>query len=41
MEWSKPEVQGDLVTPSTGHAGVAIGENCYIVGGGDNKNVKQ
>ncbi|KAJ6983456.1 hypothetical protein NC653_026307 [Populus alba x Populus x berolinensis] len=38
MEWSQPEVQGDLVTPRAGHAGVTIGENWYIVGGGDNKN---
>ncbi|XP_011024324.1 PREDICTED: acyl-CoA-binding domain-containing protein 4 isoform X1 [Populus euphratica] len=38
MEWSQPEVQGDLVTPRAGHAGVIIGENWYVVGGGDNKN---
>ncbi|KAJ6428883.1 hypothetical protein OIU84_020519 [Salix udensis] len=38
MEWSQPEVQGDLVTPRAGHSGVTIGENWYIVGGGDNKN---
>ncbi|KAJ6986765.1 hypothetical protein NC653_020103 [Populus alba x Populus x berolinensis] len=38
MEWSQPEVQGDLVTPRAGHSGVTIGENWYIAGGGDNKN---
>ncbi|CAI0442536.1 unnamed protein product [Linum tenue] len=38
MEWSQPEIQGDLVTPRAGHAGVSIGEHWYIVGGGDNKN---
>ncbi|XP_022134025.1 acyl-CoA-binding domain-containing protein 4 [Momordica charantia] len=38
MEWSQPELQGDLVTPRAGHAGITIGENWYIVGGGDNKN---
>ncbi|XP_050210361.1 acyl-CoA-binding domain-containing protein 4 [Mercurialis annua] len=38
MEWSRPDIQGDLVTPRAGHAGVAINENWYIVGGGDNKN---
>jgi hypothetical protein len=26
------------VTPRAGHSGVTIGENWYIVGGGDNKN---
>ncbi|XP_048231831.1 acyl-CoA-binding domain-containing protein 4 [Ricinus communis] len=38
MEWSQPETRGDLVTPRAGHAGIAIDENWYIVGGGDNKN---
>lgn len=38
MEWSLPEIRGDLVTPRAGHAGIAIDENWYIVGGGDNKN---
>ncbi|KAJ8765993.1 hypothetical protein K2173_020509 [Erythroxylum novogranatense] len=38
MEWSQPEIQGDVVTPRAGHAGIAIDENWYIVGGGDNKN---
>ncbi|KAJ0235167.1 Uncharacterized protein HA466_0267710 [Hirschfeldia incana] len=36
MEWSQPHVQGDVVTPRAGHAGITIGENWYIVGGGDN-----
>ncbi|KAK9124098.1 hypothetical protein Sjap_013700 [Stephania japonica] len=37
MEWSRPHVQGAVVTPRAGHASSAIGENWYIVGGGDNK----
>ncbi|MQL86979.1 hypothetical protein Taro_019514 [Colocasia esculenta] len=38
MEWSEPQTQGDLVTPRAGHAGIAVGETWYIVGGGDNKS---
>lgn len=38
MEWSQPQLQGHLVTPRAGHAGVTVGENWYIVGGGDNKS---
>ncbi|KAJ4829842.1 hypothetical protein Tsubulata_016555 [Turnera subulata] len=38
MEWSQPEMQGDLVSPRAGHAAVTIDENWYIVGGGDNRN---
>ncbi|CAK9159804.1 unnamed protein product [Ilex paraguariensis] len=38
MEWSQPEIKGDLVTSRAGHAGVTIDENWYIVGGGDNKS---
>ncbi|GKU91637.1 hypothetical protein SLEP1_g5482 [Rubroshorea leprosula] len=38
MEWSQPQVQGDLVTPRAGHAGITIDEMWYIVGGGDNNN---
>nr|GFA05391.1 acyl-CoA-binding domain-containing protein 4 [Tanacetum cinerariifolium] len=38
LEWSQPQIQGDLVSPRAGHAGVAIDENWFIVGGGDNKN---
>ena len=38
MEWSQPQIQGDLATPMAGHAGITIDENWYIVGGGDNKN---
>ncbi|KAH6763516.1 Galactose oxidase/kelch repeat superfamily protein, partial [Perilla frutescens var. hirtella] len=38
MEWSRPQLQGDLVTPRAGHAGVAVEGNWYIVGGGDNKS---
>ncbi|KAG5533116.1 hypothetical protein RHGRI_027371 [Rhododendron griersonianum] len=39
MEWSQPQIQGDLVTPRAGHAGITIDENWYIVGGGDNRSV--
>ncbi|CAN8269904.1 unnamed protein product [Cochlearia groenlandica] len=38
MEWSRPAQQGDAPTPRSGHAGVTIGENWFIVGGGDNKS---
>lgn len=38
MEWSQPQILGDYVTPRAGHAGITIGENWYIVGGGDNKS---
>jgi hypothetical protein len=39
MDWSWPKMQGTLPTPRAGHAGVTIGENWYIVGGGDNKSL--
>ncbi|OVA15000.1 Acyl-CoA-binding protein [Macleaya cordata] len=38
MEWSRPTQQGDLPTPRAGHAGVTVGENWFIAGGGDNKS---
>lgn len=38
MEWSRPTQQGDIPTPRAGHAGVTIGENWFIIGGGDNKS---
>ncbi|GAA0165119.1 hypothetical protein LIER_20601 [Lithospermum erythrorhizon] len=38
MEWSRPMQQGDIPSPRAGHAGVTVGENWFIVGGGDNKN---
>lgn len=38
MEWSRPTQQGEIPTPRAGHAGVTIGENWFIVGGGDNKS---
>ncbi|KAL1198033.1 Acyl-CoA-binding domain-containing protein 5 [Cardamine amara subsp. amara] len=38
MEWSRHTQQGEAPTPRAGHAGVTIGENWYIVGGGDNKS---
>lgn len=36
MEWSQPETQGEVVSPRGGHAGAAVDDNWYIVGGGDN-----
>lgn len=38
MEWSQPQIQGDIVNPRAGHASITIGENWYIVGGGDNRS---
>ncbi|KAK4751131.1 hypothetical protein SAY87_004613 [Trapa incisa] len=38
MEWSKPTQQGDIPSSRAGHAGVTVGENWFIVGGGDNNN---
>ncbi|XP_030489381.2 acyl-CoA-binding domain-containing protein 4 [Cannabis sativa] len=38
MEWSQPQILGDMVTPRAGHAGITINENWYLVGGGDNRN---
>ncbi|KAI9084784.1 hypothetical protein K1719_033190 [Acacia pycnantha] len=38
MEWSRPAQLGEIPTPRSGHAGVAVGENWFIVGGGDNKS---
>lgn len=38
MEWSQPEVQGEIVAPRAGHAGVTIDDKWYIVGGGDNRS---
>ncbi|XP_073141444.1 acyl-CoA-binding domain-containing protein 4-like isoform X2 [Henckelia pumila] len=38
MEWSKPTQQGEIPSPRAGHAGVTVGENWFIVGGGDNKS---
>ncbi|KAG8479593.1 hypothetical protein CXB51_029366 [Gossypium anomalum] len=38
MEWSKPAQLGELPTPRAGHAGVTIGENWFIAGGGDNRS---
>ncbi|KAF7805103.1 acyl-CoA-binding domain-containing protein 4 [Senna tora] len=37
MEWSRPTQLGDIPAPRAGHAGVTVGENWFIVGGGDNK----
>lgn len=36
MEWSRPKQQGEIPSPRAGHAGVTVGENWFIVGGGDN-----
>ncbi|KAE8675398.1 Acyl-CoA-binding domain-containing protein 4 [Hibiscus syriacus] len=38
MEWSRPTQQGEIPTPRAGHAGVTVGENWFIVGGGDNQS---
>ncbi|XP_007030970.2 PREDICTED: acyl-CoA-binding domain-containing protein 4 [Theobroma cacao] len=38
MEWSRPTQQGEIPTPRAGHAGVTVGENWFIAGGGDNKS---
>ncbi|ONK78638.1 uncharacterized protein A4U43_C02F20900 [Asparagus officinalis] len=38
MEWSRPNQQGVTPGPRAGHAGVTVGENWFIAGGGDNKN---
>ncbi|KAG8472780.1 hypothetical protein CXB51_034659 [Gossypium anomalum] len=40
MEWSRPTQQGEIPTPRAGHASVTVGENWFIVGGGDNKSGK-
>lgn len=41
MEWSRPIQQGELPTARSGHASVTVGENWFIVGGGDNKSGMQ
>uniref|UniRef100_A0A0D9W134 ACB domain-containing protein n=1 Tax=Leersia perrieri TaxID=77586 RepID=A0A0D9W134_9ORYZ len=38
MEWSRPKQQGLTPSPRAGHAGATVGENWYIVGGGNNKS---
>ncbi|CAL5339577.1 unnamed protein product [Camellia sinensis] len=38
MEWSRPTQQGEIPSPRAGHAGVTVGENWFIVGGGDNRS---
>ncbi|KAL2491939.1 Acyl-CoA-binding domain-containing protein 4 [Abeliophyllum distichum] len=38
MEWSRPTQQGEIPSPRAGHAGVTVGENWFLVGGGDNKS---
>ncbi|CAH2044533.1 unnamed protein product [Thlaspi arvense] len=38
MEWSRHIQQGESPTSRAGHAGVTIGENWFIVGGGDTKS---
>lgn len=40
LEWSQPHIEGDLVTPRAGHAGITINEDWYLVGGGDNRSGK-
>lgn len=38
MEWSKPTQKGTIPSPRAGHAGITVGVNWFIVGGGDNKS---
>jgi hypothetical protein len=38
MEWSQAQTQGTVPSPHAGHAGATIGNNFYIIGGGDNKS---
>ncbi|KAI3817604.1 hypothetical protein L1987_11400 [Smallanthus sonchifolius] len=38
LEWSQPQIQGNLVFPRAGHTGVSIDEKWFIVGGGDSKS---
>ncbi|MED6135107.1 hypothetical protein PIB30_043076 [Stylosanthes scabra] len=38
MEWSQPQIQGDIVSSRAGHAGITIDESWFIVGGGDNRS---
>ncbi|KVI09678.1 Kelch-type beta propeller, partial [Cynara cardunculus var. scolymus] len=38
LEWSQPQIQGDVVSPRAGHAGVSIDEKWFMVGGGDNRS---
>ncbi|KAK1421215.1 hypothetical protein QVD17_23390 [Tagetes erecta] len=38
LEWSQPQIQGDVVSPRAGHAGVSVDEKWFIVGGGDNRS---
>lgn len=38
MEWSTPTQQGEIPSPRAGHAGVTVGENWFITGGGNNKS---
>ncbi|KAL3516071.1 hypothetical protein ACH5RR_022973 [Cinchona calisaya] len=38
MEWSRPIQQGEIPSPRAGHAGATVGENWFVVGGGDNKS---
>ncbi|KAG8390998.1 hypothetical protein BUALT_Bualt01G0142300 [Buddleja alternifolia] len=38
MEWSRPIQQGEIPSPRAGHVGVTVGENWFIVGGGNNKS---
>ncbi|WCJ43121.1 Acyl-CoA-binding domain-containing protein 4 [Euphorbia peplus] len=38
MEWTRPTQQGEIPSARAGHAGVTVGENWFIVGGGDNKS---
>ncbi|KAI3886089.1 hypothetical protein MKX03_032498 [Papaver bracteatum] len=35
LEWSQPHIEGDLVTPRAGQAGITINEDWHLVGGED------
>uniref|UniRef100_N1R3H4 Acyl-CoA-binding domain-containing protein n=1 Tax=Aegilops tauschii TaxID=37682 RepID=N1R3H4_AEGTA len=37
MEWSRPEQHGIIPEPRAGHAGVTVGDNWVITGGGNSK----
>ncbi|CAN1219855.1 Acyl-CoA-binding domain-containing protein 4 [Linum perenne] len=38
MEWTRPSQLGDIPSPRSGHASMTVGDNWFIVGGGDNKS---
>lgn len=38
MDWAQSDIRGAGVSPRGGHAAVAVDENWFIVGGGDNSS---